>query len=163
MRVHEDGKPIEFTFAEISRYHGFAAPGGVAHAFKVMERAFPIVSPDAPVERRDVEIATPFAGPGAKDAFEAVTRAVTGERYTIDPLLERPDVGPTQAKFVFHLSYRGRVARLHLRPGHVLDEFIELATAAELDEAQERRLEWLKREMAERLMGQDAAEIYDTV
>ncbi|MGH3798545.1 MAG: hypothetical protein ACRDTD_00140 [Pseudonocardiaceae bacterium] len=163
LRVHENGQPIDFTFDEISGYHGFAAPGGVAHAFKVMERAFPILDPDAPVERREIEIATPFAGPGARDAFECVTRAVTGERYTIDPFLERPDVGPTQAKFVFHLSYRGRTVHLHLRPGQVSDEFIELARQPELSDAEEKRLDALKLEMADHIMSQAATEIYDQV
>lgn len=163
LRVHENGQPIEFTYEDITKYHGFAAPGGVAHAFKVMELAFPILDPNAPVERREVEIATPFAGPGARDAFECVTRAVTGDRYTIDPYLERPDVGPTQAKFVFHLSYRGRTVQLQLRPGQVSDEFIELARQSELSDADEKRLDELKLEMMEHLMAQDAQEIYDQV
>ncbi len=161
LRVQEDGQPIDFSFDEITKYHGFAAPGGVAHAFKVMERAFPILDPDAPVERREVEIATPFAGPGARDAFECVTRAVTGDRYTIDPYLERPDVGPTQAKFVFHLTYRGRTVHLHLRPGQVSDEFITLVRQPELSDADSKRLDVLKLEMADHVMSQDAKEIYD--
>ncbi len=163
LQVQEDGQPIDFAFDEILKYHGHSAPAGVAHAFKVMERAFPILDPDAPVERREVEIATPFAGPGARDAFECVTRAVTGERYTIDPYLERPDVGPTQAKFVFHLTYRGRTVHLHLRPGQVSDEFIDLARKPELTEAQDARLTELKLDMMETLMSRDAAEVYDQV
>jgi len=161
LHVHENGKPIDFSYEDLSKYHGFAAPGGVAHAFKVMERAFPILDPDAPVERREVEIATPFAGPGARDAFECVTRAVTGDRFTLDPFLERPDVGPTQARWVFHLSYRGRSVRLHVRAGQVSDEFISLARQSELSKADEKRLDQLKLEMAERVMGQDAVDIYD--
>lgn len=156
LRVHEHGQPIDFSYDDITRYHGFAAPGGVAHAFKVMERAFPILDPDGPVERREVAIATPFAGPGARDAFECVTRAVTSDRYTIDPYLERPDVGPTQAKFVFHLTCRGRTVHLHLRPGQVSDEFIELARQSELTDAEEKRLDALKLVMADHIMGQDA-------
>lgn len=161
VHVHEDGKPIAFTFDEILRYHGHSAPAGVAHAFKVMERAFPLLDADTPVERREVEIVTAFAGPGARDAFEAVTRAVTGDRYTVDPALEEPERGPTVANFVFHLSYRGRTVRLRLRPGHVSDEFIDLARRPDLNAAEEDRLRELKLEMADRLLGQDATEIYD--
>jgi hypothetical protein len=113
------------------------------------------------VERREVEIVTAFAGPGARDAFEAVTRAVTGERYTVDPRLEQPERGPTMANFVFHLSYRGQHIRLQLRPGHVSEEFIELARKPDLSDAEQDRLRWLKLEMTHRLLRQKATEIYD--
>lgn len=161
LQVHEDGEPIAFTFDDILRYHGHRAPAGVAHAFKVMERAFPLLDAEQPVERREVEIVTAFAGPGARDAFEAVTRAVTGERYTVDPRLEQPERGPTMTNFVFHLTYRGRQARLHLRPGHVSEEFIELARRPDLNEAEQDRLRWLKLEMTDRLLSQEATAIYD--
>ena len=151
------------TFQEILNYHGHSAPAGVAHAFKVMELAFALLDPDAPVERREIEITTAFAGPGARDAFEAVTRAVTDERYTVESTLEEPERGLTMANFVFQLSYRGHRVRLRLRPGHVSEEFIELARKPDLSELEDQRLRWLKLEMAERLMGQDATEIYEQV
>lgn len=163
LRVHEDGQPIDFTYEAILDYHGRSAPAGVAHALKVMERAFPLLDPSGPVERREVEIATAFAGPGARDAFEAVTRAVTGDRYTVDPGLEAPEHGPTMASFVFHVSYRENVVRLQLRPGHVSEEFIDLAQADDLSDAQSERLHLLKLEMSERLRGLDAAEVYEVV
>lgn len=163
LRVHENGQPIDFSYASILDYHGHSAPAGVAHALKVMERAFPLLDPAAPLERREIVITTAFAGPGARDAFEAVTRAVTDGRYTVDPGLEAPERGPTMANFVFHLGYRGEVVRLQLRPGHVSEEFIELAQADELSDAQADRLRLLKLEMSERLRGQDPAEIYEVI
>jgi hypothetical protein len=161
LRVHEDGLPIAFTFDEILRYHGHSAPAGVAHAFKVMQRAFPLLDAESPVERREVEIVTAFAGPGARDAFEAVLRVVTGNRYTVDRELEEPERGPTMANFVFHLSYRGATVRLRLRPGHVSEEFIELARKPDLGAAEADRLRELKLEMADRLLGQEASDIYE--
>ncbi len=161
LRVQEDDQPIDFTFDEILHYHGHSAPAGVAHAFKVMERAFPLLEPGGPVERREIEVNTAFAGPGARDAFEAVTRAVTGERYTVDAALEQPERGSTMANFVFHLTYRDRTAKLQLRPGHVSEEFIQLARKPDLSDAEDERLRRLKLEMTERLLGQDAKEIYD--
>jgi hypothetical protein len=163
LRVHEDGQPIDFTYDAILDYHGREAPAGVAHALKVMELAFPLLDPTGPVERREVEIATAFGGPGARDAFEAVTRAVTGDRYEVDPRLEAPERGRTMANFVFHLSYRGATVRLQLRPGFVSDEFIDLARADDLSTEQEDRFRQLKLEMSERLRSLDAAEIYEVV
>lgn len=163
LRVHEDGQPIDFSYPAILDYHGRSAPAGVAHALKVMERAFPLLDPIGPLERREIVIATAFAGPGARDAFEAVTRAVTGDRYTVDPRLAAPERGPTMANFVFHLSYRSRTVRLQLRPGHVSEEFIDLAQADDLNAAQAGRLHQLKLEMSQRLRTLDAAEVYEVV
>jgi hypothetical protein len=126
-----------------------------------MERAFPLLDATGPLERRQIVIATAFAGPGARDAFEAVTRAVTGDRYTVDPSLEAPERGPTMANFVFQLSYRGHAVHLQLRPGHVSEEFIDLARADDRTAAQADRLHLLKLEMSERLRSMDAAEVYE--
>lgn len=163
LRVHEDGQPIDFSYEAILDYHGRSAPAGVAHAMKVMQRAFPLLDPTGPLERREIVIATAFAGPGARDAFEAVTRAVTGDRYMVDPGLEAPERGPTMANFVFRLSYRDNVVRLQLRTGHVSEEFIDLARADDLSEAQADRLHRLKLEMSQRLLRLDAAEVYEVV
>lgn len=159
--VHEDGQPIEFSFADILKYHGHFAPAGVAHAVKVMQRAFPLLAAEEPVERREIEVVTAFAGPGARDAFEAVTRAVTGDRYTVDGDLEQPERGQALANFVFRLGYRGRTVQLRLRPGHVSEEFIRLARDPNPSAAQAERLRRLKLEMAERLLPQRASEIYE--
>lgn len=161
LHVREDGRPIDFTFQEILNYHGRWAPAGVAHAFKVMELAFPLLDPDDRVERREITITTAFGGPGARDAFEAVTRAVTGERYTVDAGLAEPERGPTMADYVFQLCYRARVVRLRLRPGHVHEEFVSLARTREPTVEQAERLRTLKVEMTQRLLPQRAGEIYE--
>ena len=77
IRVQERGRIIEFSFDDLMRYHGPGSPGGVANAFKVLQRAFAVLSPDEPPQRRSVEVRTAFRGPGARDGVEAVTRAVT--------------------------------------------------------------------------------------
>ena len=82
--VLDRGTRLEFGFDDLMRYHGPGSPGGVAHAYKVLERALPLLGEDPP-ERREVEVATAFGGPGARDGFELVLRAVTEGRYTVDP------------------------------------------------------------------------------
>ncbi|MEA2303979.1 MAG: hypothetical protein QOH43_1259 [Solirubrobacteraceae bacterium] len=161
IEVVERGRRITFTFADLLKYHGPGSPGGVAHAFKVIERALPLLDPDGPCERREIVVATAFGGPGARDAFEMVTRAVTGDRFRVDPALARPERGRALERFVFRLSYRDRHAVLALREGFVSDEFIDLARTRERDADQERRLDVLKREMAERVMARPAREVYD--
>src|SRR3954451_23259187 len=139
--VVDRGRRLAFTLDDLMRYHGPTSPGGVAHAFKVLERALPLLGP---CERREVEVTTAFGGPGARDAFELVLRAVTGDRYRLDPALARPERGRAMERFVFRLAHGGRTATLAVRPGFVTDEFIDLARTEDRSPAQERRLDALK-------------------
>ncbi|MDQ3761210.1 MAG: hypothetical protein M3460_05780 [Actinomycetota bacterium] len=143
------------------RYHGPGSPGGVAHAFKVMERVLPLLAPGGLPERREIEVETAFAGPGARDAFEMVTRAVTEGRYVVDDALARPELGRTRERFVFRLGYRGRSVTVALREGYVGEEFLALARMEERTGEEESRLTVLKREMAELLLASPATEVYD--
>ncbi len=163
LHVCDHGKPIDYSFEDLLKYHGYGFPGGVAHAFKVMELAFATLSPDSPPERHDVHIHTAFRGPGARDAFEMITRAVTGGRYHVDPNLEATARGTTLERYVFRLSYHGQTVELQIRDGHVRDEFITLARQAERTPVEEERLTWLKQEMADRLMRLPADAVYQVL
>ena len=163
IEVVDRGRPLAFTFADVLRYHGPGSPGGAAQAFKVLERALPVLEPDGLCERREIVIATAFGGPGARDAFELVTRAVTGGRFTVQPELARPERGRALERFVFRLGYRDRSATLTLREGFVTDEFIDLARTEDRTAEQERCLDALKQQMADRVMAAPAAEVYDVV
>ncbi len=159
--VLDGGQRIGFSFDDVLKYHGPGSPGGAAHAFAVLERALPLLAPDGLCERREIVVETAFGGPGARDAFELVTRAVTGERLRIDPALARPERGRALAAFVFRVRYRGRSVTLAVREGFVIEELIDLARTADRDAGQERRLAALKREMAGRVMAHPADEVYD--
>lgn len=161
IEVVDRGRRIAFSFEDLLKYHGPGSPGGVAHAFKVLERALPLLDPDGPCERRELVVETAFGGPGGRDAFEMVTRAVTGERLHIDPALARPECGRALERFVFRLGYRGLSTTLALREGFVTDEFIDLARTESRTTGQEHRLDALKAEMAERVMAQPASGVYD--
>ena len=162
IEVLDCGQRISFSFEDVLKYHGAGSPGGVAHAFKVLERALPLLDPDGLCERREIVVETAFGGPGARDAFEMITRAVTDNRYRVDPGLARPERGRALEAFVFRLGYRDRTATLAVREGFVTDEFIDLARMQNRDTAQERRLDALKREMADRVLAHPASEVYDT-
>ncbi len=161
IEVVERGRLLGFSFEDLIKYHGPGSPGGVAHAFKVLERALPLLDPAGPCERREITVETAFGGPGARDAFEMVTRAVTGDRFHLDPALARPARGRALERFVFCLAYRGRGVTLALREGFVTDEFIDLARTEERTADQERRLDALKLEMADRVMARPAVDVYD--
>ncbi|MEA2125203.1 MAG: hypothetical protein QOI80_1985 [Solirubrobacteraceae bacterium] len=141
------------------RYHGPGSPGGVAIAFKVLERALPLLGGGEPCERRAITITTAFGGPGARDGFELATRAVTDGRYVVDSALRRPERGTALERFVFRLGYHEHELELVLRDGFVTGEFAALAFASARSAAQEERLTVLKRELAERVMAAAAADV----
>ncbi|CDZ40904.1 Hypothetical protein NGAL_HAMBI1145_56200 [Neorhizobium galegae bv. officinalis] len=161
INVLEDGKPLSYTYADMMHFHGFGYPGGVAHAFKVMQRAMPLLSPDGPPERREIVIRTAFRGPGGRDAFEMVTRGLTEGRYMVDHGLEKPDRGNILERYVFELSYRGKTVTLQLKEGHVREEFIIVSRKPDRTPAEEDRLVWLKQEMADRLLLAPAEAVYE--
>jgi hypothetical protein len=158
--IVDQGVTLTFSFADLMRYHGPKSPGGVAHAYKVLERGLPLLAPDGVPERREITVRTAFGGPGARDVFELVLRAVTGERYTVDPALARPDRGRAAERFVFVLANREREVTLAVRDGFVTDEFVDLARTEPRTPEQESRLTALKTEMAERVMAAPADAVY---
>ena len=46
LAVLDRGTRLEFAFDDLMRYHGPGSPGGVAHAYKVLERALPLLEAD---------------------------------------------------------------------------------------------------------------------
>lgn len=159
--VTDLGRTITFTFEDMLKYHGPGSPAGVAVAFKALQRAFAVLSPDAPPQRRSVIVHTPFRGPGARDGFEAVTRAVTDGRYVVDRALVRSDLGRLREDFVFEIGLGAEPVTLLLRDGFVDDEFIDLARTDGRTEAQERRLDVLKALLAQRVMARPAVDVYE--
>jgi hypothetical protein len=160
LTVVENGRTLRFTFDDVMRYHGPGSPGGVAVAFKALQRAFDLLSPGTPPERRAVTVRTAFRGPGARDCFEAVTRAVTDGRFTVDRTLLRTDRGRLLEDFVFEIGLDGAAVTLLLRDGFVEDEFIDLARAERRTEAQELRLDALKAQLAQRVMAASADRVF---
>ncbi len=158
--VLDNRREVTFSFDEMLDYHAGGSPGGVAHAFKVLERSLPLLGSDRPPERRAIAIETAFGGPGARDAFELVTRAVSEERLILDPTLARPDHGRARERFVFRLRCGGQSVTVMLRPGFVTEEFIDLTRQKIRTAAEETRLTAMKGEMAERVMAASASDVY---
>jgi hypothetical protein len=160
--VLDQDESISLSFEDLLKYHGRSSIAGVAHAFKAMERAFPLLSPGEPPERSHVTVDSGFPGGGARAAVEMVTRAVTDDRYRV-----APDLAPADAPeapgghFFFRLGYRGSAVDLVLRPGHVPEDFLEVACRENPTPAEAARAQQLKEEMAERLLALSADEVYD--
>ncbi len=162
LAVLDQGESIAFSFDDLLKYHGRSSIAGVAHAFKAMERAFPLLSPGEPPERYEITVESGFPGGGARDAFEMVTRAVTGDRYRLTSApagTEAPEA--PGGHFFFRLGYRGTVVDLTARAGLVPEDFLEVACREAPTPAEAARARQLKEEMAERLLSLPAQDVYD--
>ena len=159
--VRERGRTIEFSFEDMMKYHGPGSPGGVANAFKVLQRAFAVLSPDQPPERRSIAVRTAFRGPGARDGIEAVTRAVSEGRYSVDLALTRPERGRLLESFVFEVSVGDRTVTLVLREGFVTEQFIDLAQKDNRTAREDAQLDELKAKLAEHVMAEPAVDVYE--
>ncbi len=104
---------------------------------------------------------TAFRGPGARDGFEAVTRAVSDDRYTVDRSLVRSDRGRLLEDFVFLLSLGDRSVTVLLRDGFVTHEFIDLARAENRTIAQENALDALKARLADQVLSNRTEDVFD--
>jgi hypothetical protein len=161
IEVIDQGAPLAFTFPDLLRYAGPGSPAGVAVSYQAMRLSFSQLNPDGPVERREMTIDTAFRGPGARDGFELVTRAVTEGRYHVTNSLERPGRGITLEQFVFRFVYRDRALTLLVRDGMISDQFIALARTEGRSAEDERRFTALKQAHAERLLATPPADIFD--
>lgn len=161
LELLDEGRPASFSFEDMLRYHGHGSPAGVAHAFKVLERALPLLGDGALPERREIVVHTAFGGPGARDGFELVTRAVTEGRYTVDAGLARPERGPALERFVFRVAHRDRRVTLIARAGTVPDEMIALARKPDRTPEEEARLAAVKLEAARLVMAAAAPDVYE--
>lgn len=164
LTVLDGGRPFNFSFDEMLKYHGPVAPGGVAHAYKVMQRAFDHLCPNVPPTRQNIRFETSFGGPGARDAFEMVTRAVTSGRYDVDPKYGAAftDVGHRN-RYVFRVFHGADMVTLMLREGLVREEFLALGAKQGRSSDENIHLAWLKDEMTARLMGLHSSAVYDII
>lgn len=161
LSVLDDHLLVAFEFDDLVRYHGRASIGGLALGFKVLERGLELLA-DGPLDRRSVFVETAFDGPGTRDAFELVTRAVTGDRYRVVPdLAGSESLEAPQGHFVFRLSTADAAATMHLRPGVVTDEFVELVRKHPRTAPEEAHLVSLKEALAADIMGRRADEVFD--
>lgn len=159
--VQELGQLLEFSYTDMLCYAGPFSRAGVASALKVLQRAFAALSPNHPPQRRSIVIRAAFDEPGIRDGLEAVTRAVTDGRYSIDPGLVRPDRGHILQGFAFQVTVNGRTATLLMRPGFITDEFFELTAKPERDPADEAHLDELNTQLARHLLAAAAEDVYE--
>jgi hypothetical protein len=126
IEIADEVSTLSFEFDDLVRYHGTQAICGLTVAFKIMEAAWSALWKDAAPRRDVLTVASAFPGPGTRDGFEMVTRAVSRKAYH---MLTDFETGPLVAEaakgaYFFRLSDDQRMIELGLKPEVVPDEFI---------------------------------------
>lgn len=158
----EEG-PLPIGFDAVRAYHGHGALAMLALTFQGLRGALARLAPeDDPVPRKELTVVSGHPGPGVRDAFEFVTRAVTRNCYTVDLTLPEARYSKNADKsYSFHLRHGARKVQAVLRPGVLPPEFFDLLGAQDAD-AQRRHAE-LRRQIAARVVAQEPESLFTYV
>lgn len=163
IEIADEASTLSFEFDDLVRYHGTRSICGLTVAYKAMEAAWGMLWPDAPPRREDLSVASAFPGPGTRDGFEMVTRAVSRDTYRIltdvvpGPLIAEAAKGA----YFFRLSDGRQVIELGLKPEVVPDDFLSRRrqiARGEATEADADRFRALQLAFSDSLLGIDAFE-----
>lgn len=154
-------EPIEIGFPMVAAYHGQSALAMAAIVFQAQRAAIALLSPEAIPARGDISIVSGHPGPGVRDAFEVVTRAVSRGAYAVDRA--RPEarfVAGQDISYSFRMTIGARTAEIALLDGVLPERFFELVFAKSRTPVQERELSALKRSIAEEVLTKNPSTLF---
>lgn len=160
-RIAEAEGLIEIPFCTVETYHGHGALTMLALTYQGLCGAMAQLGADSrPIMRSELSVLSGHPGPGVRDAFECVTRAVTRKAYQVDQALPwaRYNQGGTQS-YSFILSRQGRAVRAVLREGVLPPRFFDLLASQRAQDAQE--FQQLRRTLAGEALAQAPQALYD--
>ena len=156
----EEG-PLPICFDAVQAYHGHGALAMLALTFQGLRGALSRLEQDGvPVPRKELSVISGHPGPGVRDAFEFVTRAVTRGCYEVDLTLPEARYSRGADKsYSFHLRRGARSVQGVLRPGVLPPEFFDLlgnpAPGAQRIHAE------LRRDIAARVIAAEPESLFD--
>lgn len=164
IRIFDGGTLIPIGFQDIEKYHGQLAIMAVAVGFRVLQAAFRELFGDEAPRRQDISIRSGHAGPGFRDAFEFVTRAVTRGVYQVDVHYPRAQHDPYRPQsYAFIISGAdGRAVEVALNENFLPLRFFELLAKGRngtTTSEEQMEMERLKRSLADRALAMPQAEL----
>ncbi len=156
----EEG-PLPICFDAVQAYHGHGALAMLALTFQGLRGALSRLEQDGvPVPRKELSVISGHPGPGVRDAFEFVTRAVTRGCYEVDLTLPEARYSRGADKsYSFHLRRGARSVQGVLRPGVLPPEFFDLLGNPAPDAL--RVHAELRRDIAARVIAAEPATLFD--
>jgi hypothetical protein len=98
IKIYDRNDLLEISWDDIKKYHGYGAYMAIGVAYRVVEEAFLELYGDEIPNRADISILSGHGGPGFRDVFEFVTRALTRGEYTVDVNYPKAQYDPHRAQ-----------------------------------------------------------------
>jgi hypothetical protein len=160
--VMGEEEPIEIGFDALAAYHGQSALAMLAITFQCLRATTAILSPQSPAPRSAFFIVSGHPGPGVRDAFEFVTRAVTRGAYVIDLTLPDARHNPfAEISYSFTISLGKRTAHAALKKNVLPDRFFELIALKSKSDVIQSEFSALKRAIAADVLAVAPATLFD--
>lgn len=159
--IEGEEEPIRIGFEALATYHGQGALAMLAVAFQAQVAALARLSPDGPVRRERLSVLSGHPGPGVRDAFEFVTRALTRGVYVVDRSLPEARLAPGfDISYSFWVTLDDRTVELALEPGVLPERFFALTFKRERSEAENAEARLLRRAIAEEVLAKPAESLF---
>ncbi len=140
----QDGE-IVVSREDLLKYATRANVIAAALTIRVCSLAFSMLSPDAPVRRRELYWSLGFPGPGLVDCVEFLSHGVREGRCLQQPVFDHPEAPlALNGQMLFSIAYRGKKVLIWPNPEIFDDEFREqVATWQERGEDEAGRAQYL--------------------
>ena len=160
--------PIEISFDDLKKYHGTRSLCGLSVGYTVLGAAWDSLSGGEPLDRNGISIETAFGGPGARDAVEMVTRAVSREAFKLVSDIEPDDNIAEAAKgaYWYRITANGKAVELGLKPGIVPTDFVRqrrLLLAGNATDEDAKTFRGLQIELSQRLLSMDPLSAFNVL
>lgn len=161
LQVQAEQGPLNISFDAVHAYHGQGALAMLALMFQGLRGALArLEESGAPVPRTELRVVSGHPGPGVRDAFEFVTRAVTRSCYVVDLTLPEARYSKGADKsYSFHLHRGERSVKAVLREGVLPPAFFDLL--GNPDPVAQREHAALRSQIAERVLGEAPELLFD--
>ena len=155
VEIADGDRVLCFHYRQALDYHQGNSYWGVALAFRLLQRAAPLLSRDRLWDRNRLQVLSGHPGPGVRDTLELVTGCVSGGRFALEG-------GPREARCVGDMTYRWRLddgataLTLELADGIVPPQFLHLLDRIDktpASEADKDALEAYKQSMTRAIWG----------
>jgi hypothetical protein len=155
--IRDRKEVLELSIEDVKKYHGSLALMAIGVGFRVMQAAFKELFGDEIPERKEISILSGHAGPGFRDVFEFVTRAVTREAYRVDINYPVSQFDPYRAQsYAYVISTTdGKSVEVSLRDNflpHSFYDFLKKGRDNSMTEQGHQDIEQLKLDLFERAM-----------
>jgi hypothetical protein len=156
IHIADHGTPLTIQYADARAAHKGDAYWGCALAFRLLQRAEPLLSKEQLWDRSRLTITSGHPGPGVRDVIEAVTGCVSAGRYQLSG--GQSDFAcVSDMRYEWLIEHGDQKLQLQLREGFVPAAFLALLDAVNqgtASDAMREELEGYKRSMSRQIWEQ---------